>query len=448
MDKTSEWMIGLQVYAYDVNDEGADAVINAALQIGARIIFVAVSYLDQITSKDDSRAPKLQHNPHRNKHGIEAYIHPTPDRYPPGLVPPVGDDPGLDGDAAYDALRQAAEPYGIMVIPWILFLSQRIAVHTPEAQIVNAAGDVVKGWLCPSRSDTIKFVEGLVEDVIERHHPPALFVDGVRFPEPVPHGLVNYCSCFCDTCTEEAAGRGIDLEIARHSLLRQVESLEKNPRVFAEEMLVNLSSGCAILRSVASRSEIIDWLCFRHSMIERIIAAIKQTANGRTQLWLDVWPPSYGWLLGQDLSLLAPYSQVTRPFTYHRLGGGADIPGLIGSIAFDEDAQRALYRLFQTFFHFPGPATFDEFLKRGLDAEFITVESILTKEMLASHSKLVAGLQIWQVGVDGVHSALDHAYNAQPSGVVLHCYGWATSDEIKAAGQWFNDRGIVGVKGL
>jgi len=443
MEKTSEWLIGLQVYAYDVNDEGADAVVNAALQIGAGIIFVAVSYLDHITTTKKGRAPTLQHNPHRQKHGIEAYIHPTADRYPPRLVPPVGDDPGLDGDAAYESLKQAAEPYGITVIPWVLFLSQRVAEHVQETQVVNAAGDFIKGWLCPSRPDTIRFVQGLVEDIIEKHHPPAIFIDGVRFPEPGPHGLIDFCSCFCDSCYAEAKARGIDLEIARRSLIRQVEALKKNPKAFVEEALVNLSSGFGMLRKIATQSSILDWLRFRHSMIERLIATIKQTANGRTELWLDVWPPSYGWLLGQDLSLMAPYAQVTRPFTYHRLGGGADIPGLIGSISPNHDIQQALYRLFQAFFNFPGPSTFEEFLERGLDPEFITVESVLTKEMLAGHSKMLAGLQIWHVGKDGVRSALEYACRAEPNGVVIHCYGWATSDEISAAGQWFKDRGIV-----
>jgi len=74
MVKTSEWLIGLQVYAYDVNDEGADAVVNAALQIGASVIFVAVSYLDHITTTKKGRAPTLQHNPHRQKHSIEAQL--------------------------------------------------------------------------------------------------------------------------------------------------------------------------------------------------------------------------------------------------------------------------------------------------------------------------------------------------------------------------------------
>ncbi|UCB45545.1 MAG: hypothetical protein JSV25_15265 [Spirochaetota bacterium] len=404
---------------------------------------MAISYLDHITTTKKGRAPVLQHNPHRQSHGIEAYVHTTSDRYPPGLVPPVADDSSLDGDVAYESLKQAAQPYGIRVVPWILFLSQRVAENAPETQVVNAAGDFVKGWLCPSRPDTIQFVQGLVEDTIERHHPPVIFIDGVRFPEPVPHSLIDFCSCFCDACYEKAKARGIDLGIARSSLISYVEALKNNPGAFAEEAMVSLSSGFRMLRKMATQNAILEWLRFRHSIIERLIAAIKQTADGRTELWLDVWPPSYGWLLGQDLSLLAHHAQLARPFTYHRIGGGADIPGLIGSVSPDHDIQQALYRLYKSFFNFPGPSTFKEFLERGLDPEFITVESVLTKEMLAGHSKILAGLQIWQVGKDGVYSALEHAFMAEPHGVILHCFGWATSEEISAAGQWFKDRGIV-----
>lgn len=443
MDKMAKRWIGLQVYAYDVNDEGADAVVNAALKIGANVIFVAISYLDHITTVQEGRAPTLKQNPRRKTHGIEAYIHPTASRYPAGLVPPVGDDPGFDGDVAYAALRKAAEPHGITVIPWVLLLSQRVAELAPDAQVVNAAGEVVKGWLCPSKPENVHFVRGLVEDVVERHKPPAIFIDGIRFPEPKSHQLVDFCTCFCDACRKEAAARGIDLEAARRSLLHQVEAINTDPKAFVDKARLDLSSGFRTLRGIAGDRSLLDWLRFRHAMIERLVTNVKQVTNDRTELWLDVWPPSYGWLLGQDLSLLAPYAKATRPFTYHRLGGGADMPSLICSVSPDPSVQQEFYRLFQAFFNFPGPDTLKEFLERGLDPEFITGESSLTKEMLGDRSKTLAGLQIWHVGPEGVRSALDHALAAEPGGFVLHCYSWATPEEIDAAGRWFRHQGMV-----
>lgn len=440
MNKSVGWLVGLQVYAYDVNDEGAEAIVDAALEIGANTIFVAISYLDRITSTEEDRSPKPRRNPIRRYHATEAYIHPSIDRYPTGLTPPIGEDPGLDGDKAYQSLRQAAEPHGITVIPWILFLHQKVAEQVLEAQMVNAAGEHVSGWLCPSRADTHRFVRAIVADVVERHNPPAIFIDGVRFPEPNPGNLMNYCTCFCDSCFSEASARGIDLEPIRLSLLNQVNGLTNNTAMSLDESLKNLSSGFKVLRMSAMRPDFLDWFRFRHAMIERVIASIKQEARERTPLWLDVWPPTYGWLLGQDLSILAPYSLATRPFTYHQMGGGADIPGLIRSIGHDPASQQSLYQIFQAFFNFPGPSTFEEFLSRGLDPKFITIESVFAKHLLSGHSKMLAGLQMWHVGADGVHSALEHALLAEPDGVVLHCYGWATSDEIRAAGEWIKDR--------
>ncbi len=440
MNESKDWLVGLQVYAYDVNEEGARAIVDAALEIGANTIFVAISYLDRITSTEEDRSPRLFRNPVRKHHGVEAYIHPTFDRYPTKLIPPVGDDPGLDGDQAYQSLRQAAEPFGITVIPWILFLHQKIAEQAPETQVVNAAGKHIPGWLCPSRAETHQFVKAIVEDIIERHHPPAIFIDGVRYPEPNPSNLMNYCTCFCEACFSEASARGIDLEPIRLSLFDQVNGLTNNAPYFIEESLTNLSSGFRVLRTSATQSGFLDWFRFRHAMIERVIASIKQATQGRTELWLDVWPPTYGWLLGQDLSMLAPYSYATRPFTYHQIGGGADIPGLIRSIVRDPASQQSLYQIFRGFFNFPGPASFEEFLSRGLDPKFITVESVFAKQLLSGHSKMLAGLQIWHVGVDGVRSALEHALLAKPDGVVLHCYGWATSDEIRAAGDWIKNQ--------
>ena len=440
MNVSNDWIVGLQVYAYDVNDEGAKAIVDAALEVGANTIFVAISYLDRITSTEEDRSPRPKRNPIRKHHGTEAYIHPTNDRYPSRLAPPIGDDPGLDGDEAYQSLRQEAEPHGIKVIPWILFLHQKIAEQAPEMQMVNAVGERVPGWLCPSRTDTHRFVQAIVEDVVERHSPPAIFIDGVRYPEPKPGMLMNYFTCFCDSCFSEAAARGIDLEPIQQSMRTQVNELINSPVMSIEESLINLSSGFRVLRMSAMQPILLDWLRFRHAMVERVIASIKQVAGESTALWLDVWPPTYGWLLGQDLSRLAPYSFATRPFTYHQMGGGADIPGLIRSIGRDPASQQSLFQIFQKFFNFPGPSTFEEFMSRGLDPEFITVESVFTKHLLSERSKMLAGLQIWHVGADGVRSALEHALLANPDGVVLHCYGWATDDEIRAAGEWIKDR--------
>ncbi len=433
-------MVGLQAYAYDVNDEGADAVVRAAELTAANVVYLAVSYNDAITTRDPARAPRLLHNPVRTRHADQAFITPDSSRYPSGLIPPVSPEADLDGDRAYAALRSAADRHRLAVVPWFLLLSQRVAMESQACSVVNPRGDAVAGWLCPSQTAVRAFARALATDIVERYQPPAIFLDGARFPEPRPGRIVDGLGCFCDACLRQGKERGIDMEAVRARLLDLVALVEQRPDEFASATRELFSSGFRTIRALAMRHELLGWLRMRQAAVETIVTDVREAVAGRAELWLDVWPPSYGWLLGQDLAALAASAVWTRPFTYHRWGGGADIPGLIGSVSNDPAVQEQLYDAFRHFFRFPGPAGYGEFLDRGLDPAFITEETAFTAALLAGRSRPVAGLQLWQMGPEGVRTALENAVAADPAGVILHCYGWSSEAEMRAAGDWLRDR--------
>lgn len=442
MVKDAGWLTGLQAYAYDVNDGGADAVVEAATLCEADVLLLAVSYLDHIVSSDGRRVPTLRHNPSRQRHGEEAFVRPHVSRYPAGLVPPVSDDPGADGESAYAALTAAAAPRRIEVVPWILSLTQPVALNAPGYGVINAQGDIVPGWLCPSQPATAAFVEALVADVIDKFHPPAIFLDGIRFPGPGPHGIADLFTCFCDVCCGAAEEQGLRLAESRATLRTLVDLLQNQPAAATQLGSEALATGFSTLRAVAPHPEILDWAEFRHRAIERLVAGVARSIGGRAELWLDVWPPSYGWLLGQDLARLAPYGRWTKPFTYHRWGGGADMPRILEGLSDDSAVLQQLYEVFRVFFGFAGPVGFDEFKRRGLDPAWVTTETELAARLLAGRSKLAAGLQLWEIGGQGVREALDHALLARPDGVFFHCFGWATDGEFAAAGAWLREHGL------
>ncbi len=439
MDDNSGWLTGLQAYAYDVIDEGADAVVEAASLCAADVILLAVSYLDHISPTERGTAPL--HNPRRTRHGMEAFIRPTPGRYPEGLVPPLSDDPGADGEAAYFALRAAAEPRGITVVPWVLLLTHPVARMAPRYGVVNARDELVPGWLCASRPATAAFAQGLLSDVIDKFQPPAVFLDGIRFPGPGAR-LADLFSCFCEACLESAEGQGLGLAAVRPSLLALADILENDPAAAAREGAEALASGLATVRALARHPAVLDWVEFRHRVIDHLVEGVRESVAGKAALWLDVWPPSYGWLLGQDLARLGNHGSWTKPFTYHRWGGGADIPAIIGRLSSDPAVLQQLYEMYRAFFGFAGPSDFDEYAQRGLDPEWVTAETALAATLLGGHSKLAAGLQLWQVGPTGVREGLDHALMARPDGVFLHCFGWSTWDELRAAGDFLRERGL------
>jgi hypothetical protein len=102
-----------------------------------------------------------------------------------------------------------------------------------------------------------------------------------------------------------------------------------------------------------------------------------------------------------------------------------------------------LYDVYLAFFGFAGPSDYDQFVRRGLDPKWVTQETALAGRLLGGRSKLAAGLQLWQMGPAGVRDALDHALAASPDGVILHCYGWSTRDELQAAGDWLREHALA-----
>jgi hypothetical protein len=204
-----------------------------------------------------------------------------------------------------------------------------------------------------------------------------------------------------------------------------------------------MTTGFSMLRTVAAHPEVLDWLEFRHRAIDRLVAAVARRIAGKTEIWLDVWPPSYGWVLGQDLARLARYGPWTKPFTYHRWGGGADMPRILGELSDDPAVQQRLYEIFLGFFGFAGPSQFGEFKQRGLDPTWVTTETELAGKLLKGRSKLASGLQLWQMVEKGAREALDHALVAKPDGVFFHCFGWATNEEFRAAGDWLREHDLA-----
>lgn len=437
------WQTGIQLYAYDVNDEGPERVVEGASLAAAKTLLLCVSYSDDVMEIHSGRGGALPHNDRRDWHANEAYFEPTVARYPAGLVPPCSGDKSLEAEAAHAALSPLARASGMSVVPWVLLMSQRVADETCLSGVVNAQGERVPGWLCPSRPEVIEFAHALITDVIEKFAPPAIFIDRIRFPDWGPNGALDAFTCFCDVCCSQAASQGIDVGAVRHGLLAATELLKRDPLTAAHAASDTFDTGFRTLRAAASWGPVLSWLQFRHSAVERLVQGVQRVARGRTEIWLDVWPPTLGWLLGQDLSRLASYGVWTKPFTYHRWGGGSDVPGFIASMTQDMEARQALYVAFRRFFGFPGPDNFAEFAKRGLDPEFITTETTFARQLLGNHSQLAAGLQIWGMGRDGVHEALEHALRARPDGVFLYGYGWATFEEMAAAGEWLRHRGLV-----
>jgi hypothetical protein len=340
----------------------------------------ALTYVPEHQPQPSGRLP---HNPLRDTHETDGgtYLDLDRARFPDSLCPPSSEE-SLDWRQGLVDLQRAASERSVPLIPWLSLLTGRVASPGNPELVVNAEGEPVVGWLCPARPRTRAYAVTLLAQVIELWQPRAVFIDRFRYPEWSANGIADALSCRCSVCRQGAGGiRG---------------------RVEAVDGLVRELAKVCRARGVA--------------------------------LWLDVWPPSYARVLGQDLELLAHYASWCKPFAYHRLGGGADLAGIIRALSPNEDERQRLWRALLAYFEFEGPEMFSTFERQGFPTSWATEEFHRAARMLGTRCLLAAGVQLWQVGPEGAREAITAALAARPRGVIGYCYGWASEGELAAAG--------------
>jgi hypothetical protein len=434
---SEQWTNALQAFTYDVVEEGPDQVVAGTLMAGANTILL------QVSANEIAPGP-TPHNPHRSVNWGECFFPPTVARYPKGLVPSTSDAPQSDAGAAFGPLRAIAEPAGVLVVPWMQIL------RTPEGaddrnRTVNVRGEIVGEWLCPNGPETLDYAAALTADCVERFQASALFIDKIRFPSlgsGAPRSIDDAMACFCDGCFDRAKREGVDLEGARRVFIDWLGLLENEPAAVAQIAADLASSAIRGVSAATDRPEILNLLRFRHRTITRLVERVRASIPQTAELWLDTWSPTEGWLLGQDLRELAEHATWVKPFFYHQIATWS-IPGVIRSISSDARIQQVLYESYLKFLGYVGPSDFETFSEKGLLAGSITTEMARAKTMLAGHAKLGAGVGLWDCGPEGVREALARAAAAEPNGVWMLCYSWATMDELAAAGDWLREHGKV-----
>lgn len=424
-------VFGLQLFPFDVRDEGLERVLDLSLNaVRANTLLAAVSYIDEQQPQPSGLLPhNTVHSTYATRSGF--YFEPDWDTYPPGLRPARSAEEA--GEHELHALKEACTELGVAFVPWLQLLGGGFSWANDTPWVVNASGEPVPGWLCPRKQVVRKFVTAVVHDVIRRFHSRVLFVDRIRYPEWGPHGLIDACTCFCGECQQAAEAEGLDIGALRARLNEVIGSLEGRVERLRPGLPDSLATALPLL---AGRREWLHWLQFRAEGLTGCVEAAAHAAEPNAKLWLDLWPPTYGGLLGQDLGALAQQSAMVKSFAYHRLAGGANIAGYIRALAHSREARQFLYREYLQVFGLDGPHHFEQFEADGLALSFVTDETCRTVRGSAP-VPACAGVQVFQVGSRGVFQALEAARAAGPAGYMLYAYGWASEDELRTAGEWW-----------
>ncbi|HEX7712688.1 MAG TPA: hypothetical protein VF531_01590 [Bacillota bacterium] len=426
-------LYAIHVHPHDIRDEGAERVVENITELGKiKTIIAEAMTLEERHPYPDGVLP---HNPRHSVVVSWATLEvPLSGRLFSGLsIQPVPSAEVLAGNDYIGLLRKAAAVGGATVIPWVKGLNGAFSGRIEDLSVKTLDGQPVPTWLCPSRPETFEYIASLIEGILDRYPSEAILLDRMRYPDWSGANVQpeRMLTCFCDSCCRMMEDEGIDLALLKSVLKRFLKQPDQPGGRFQ-----NLSG--------AELNEIRKWLGFRAALITRLVDRVStqvkiynQTRHMNTKFWLNLWPPSFAWFLGQDYQALGRLCDGAKHFPYHRLGGGADLKGLVEALAIHEDreAQEKIFLMVMELLQIPYAMSFEKFKEFGFPVDFVGRETGIAKQAFGHCKQIFSGIQIWNTPMEEIDKACDSARRGDADGFFFYCYGWAELKALQTIGR-------------
>jgi hypothetical protein len=439
-----EFNVGMQVHPHDTKFEGADVVVTNMRNLAdVTTVYPICNYYEE---RQPIRGMEFPHNPSRKSYRTAGgvYFDPHLEYYKKSVLKPQRTpDSDLRDFDALGAIADSAEEKGVRVLPWILSLTDSmLARKYGRYSMVDIYGKKVFGWLCPSFPEVRRYVLSLIKDILSSYDVDGIFFDRFRFPEWAGpgKGFSSVFTCFCRQCSRRARKSGIDLGKTRKTIKRIADAANLNRLPLIVSAFQRYRKGSLDLAKVfTDMPELVEWIIHRQDVITDFAAAaydsVKDIDRG-LEFSLDLWPPSYSWLLGQNYQKLSRHCDSLKYFVYHKVGGGEDIRAMFRELKSrnpDLDV-RGFIDLFYRFFGFSGPGDLEELGERGLAVDFVLEETLKVLDETENRVRVYPGIQIFGMTAGEVRETVRKCLEADVDGIVAFCYGWATLDNIRAFG--------------
>lgn len=424
-------MAGIHLHPHDIIDEGTGQIFNLIDRMGdIKYIFPQVN---TIFERNPYPHGSLPHNPvHEFVQGQGTLHVPLDAQAIYGELYQKVDPNVQAGEDSIQMLKMDAADTSYQVIPWLNLLNGDFQGNTEDNGVIDFRGRSVDYWLCPNGPDVVPMWAKLIIALTEKYNYTEYMIDRIRYPdwagkEVNPQGIF---SCFCKHCKSGMQAQGIDVP----ALI-----VEMN---IVSEHLIGQEFGSAVTLLTESQA-MKRWINFRQdsvsSFVEKLLAEVR-AANPEIRLMLDLWPPSYAWLLGQDYERLTKASDKLKHFPYHKLGGGADVQGFIDYFAHTPEKQEEAFQAFLKFFDLRYELTYQSFKDRGYPISFVKNENDKVRALSQSGTKIFSGIQMWNIEQDQLIEALEAAHSSDADEVLYYCYGWADIELFQAVGDYNKSR--------
>jgi len=449
--------IGMQLHAHDIKYEGANTVIHNMQKLGA--IDTVYPTCNHTGERQPYPKGELTHNPikkvYYTKGGL--YFEPHLEYYKKSFLKPQRTpESDLKDFDALKAITASAKENGMRVLAWTMaFNDPVIADKYRKFSMVDIYGRRVSGWLCPSNLEVRRYVRSLIEDIVDNYSVDGIFLDRIRFPEwtrgsgEYGKGFDSAFTCFCKECLKRGKTNGMDLSKTRKAIKRIADSVNENqiPRIISK--FLSYRRGCLDLAKIlVDMPELGEWISYRQDIVTDFVSEVYELVkdiNPRLEFSLDLWPPSYSWLLGQNYQKLKKCCDSLKHFSYHKLGGGVDMKAVFDELKnLNPDLEVSPFLgLFYRFFGFSGPSNLDEFGEKGFTVDFVLGETLKALDETRREVRVYPGIQIWDITPEEVKETVRKCFETDIDGIIAFCYGWATLENIRTFGDAMRESKII-----
>jgi hypothetical protein len=229
-----------------------------------------------------------------------------------------------------EACHQETAKLGAKFYRWHPLLSGDGTFYSrPEWRVIGLNGEPVAGFqdmpeftfVCPNRPAAAEAVLQRVDEIISSGDYDGVFLDRIRFPSPVSNPATAL-GCFCESCQEAAAQKGLDLAEIRTNL---------------QEWVKKPSGRCDLVRILLQHTEtrpdsqqtqaLQTFKKFRSDSITAFITKVVDQlhANGLF-VGLDCFSPLLAPMVGQDLKALGKTADWVKLMSYAHTLGPAGLP--------------------------------------------------------------------------------------------------------------------------
>jgi len=416
-------MAGIHVHHHDLVDEGPEAIAPWLERIDDLTeVFVQVN---DIYERNPSPVGVLERNPRRDVVLGQGRL--LADVPASDLSPRLWQECGSETSEAGDALALvASSPIGerYRIVPWLNIANGQWEGAVDENGVVDLNGRVVPRWLCPNGADVAPMWIAVIDAIVRRYGYTTYLIDRIRFPDWGGETVdpMNLLSCFCASCRGWMVEEGLDEAEVRAALTELVAAAR-------EERFDDVVA--AFATPVVER-----WIAFRQQSVTRLVRTIVDGVRAQhpeVELWLDMWPPAYSWILGQDYRALTAISPKLKHFPYHRLGGGADVQSLIDALGATPESRERAFRAFARLFGVDYGLSYERFRAGGFPISLVADQNARVRELSAPGTYIYSGVQMWNLPPEELFEAAVASYASDADDVIYYCYGWAASELIGAS---------------